>query len=96
MQCNIENVAMITIKHLQMNQISALNNQLGVDMPLNKKQNQTKPVNNYSQVWFDFDCNQTFTNESNFSIKYLNRTWYAVKQINQRKPNENFLSSLNF
>ena len=32
---NIEN-KVITSKHLQMNLISALNNQQGVDMPLNK------------------------------------------------------------
>ena len=33
---NIENVYEITIKYLQMSQISALNNPLGVDMLLNK------------------------------------------------------------
>ena len=33
---NIENIVMIVIKCLQMNQISALNNPPGVDMPLNK------------------------------------------------------------
>ena len=32
---NIENIV-VRIKYLQMNQISALNNPLGVDMPLNK------------------------------------------------------------
>ena len=29
------------------------------------------------------DCDQTFTNEWNFSIKYPIRNWYAIKQINQ-------------
>ena len=40
---NIENIVIITIKHLQINKISALNNPLGVDMLLNKytKLNQT-------------------------------------------------------
>ena len=36
MQWNIENIVMITIKHLHMNQILALNNPSGVDVPLNK------------------------------------------------------------
>ena len=35
-QWNIENIVMITLKQLQMNQISALNDPLGVDIPLNK------------------------------------------------------------
>ena len=34
-QWNIENI-ITTIKHLQINQISALNNLLGIDMLLNK------------------------------------------------------------
>ena len=34
--CNVENIAIILLKHLKMNQISALNNSRGVDMPLNK------------------------------------------------------------
>ena len=44
-QCSIESIVMITIKHLSMNQILALNNPSEVDMPLNKwtKPNQTKP-----------------------------------------------------
>ena len=33
---HIENIIMITIKHLQMNQISASNNSIGVRMPLNE------------------------------------------------------------
>ena len=37
MQWIIENIVMIIIKHLQMNQILASNNLLGVDMPLKKK-----------------------------------------------------------
>ena len=36
MQWNIKNIDMITIKHLLMNQILALNNPLGIDMLLNK------------------------------------------------------------
>ena len=36
MQWNIENILMITIKHLEIHQISALNNPYRVDMPLNK------------------------------------------------------------
>ena len=36
MQQNIENRVMIVIYHLEMNQISALNNPLGVDISLNK------------------------------------------------------------
>ena len=32
----IKNIVTITIKHLQMNQILALNNPYGGDMPLNK------------------------------------------------------------
>ena len=48
------------MKYLQMNKMLALNNPQGVDMPLNKY---TYPnINNY-------DYNQTFTNESNSSIK---------------------------
>ena len=35
MQWNIENVVMVVTKHLEINQISALNVP-GVDMPLNK------------------------------------------------------------
>ena len=35
-QWNIENIAIITVKYLQMDQISALNNPQGVDMPLYK------------------------------------------------------------
>ena len=34
-KCN-ENIVIITIKHLQINQILALNNPQRVDMPLNK------------------------------------------------------------
>ena len=36
MQQDIENIVIITINHLQINKISALNKPLGVDMPLNK------------------------------------------------------------
>ena len=36
MQWLIENIGMITIKHLEMNNILVLNNPLGVDMLLNK------------------------------------------------------------
>ena len=36
-----------------------------------------------------YDCNQTYTNEPNFSIKWLIMSWYAIKQINQ--TNHSFL-----
>ena len=36
MQRNIENIVMITIKHLEINPISASNNPKEVDVPLNK------------------------------------------------------------
>ena len=36
MKLNIENIVMITMKHLQMTQILALNNLEGVDIPSNK------------------------------------------------------------
>ena len=36
MSYNIENIIMIIIKHLEINQVSALADPLGVDMPLNK------------------------------------------------------------
>ena len=52
---------MITIKHLQMNQILALNNPEGVDIAVNQIK-QAKPK-------YSYDYNQTFTNESNFGIK---------------------------
>ena len=51
---------MILISHLQINQISILNNPWGVDMPLNKLTKQN--INSY-------DYNQTFIDESDFSIK---------------------------
>ena len=40
MQKDIENIIMITIKHLRRNQISALNNPKVVDMLLNNSTNQ--------------------------------------------------------
>ena len=36
---------------------------------------------------YSYECNQPFRNEWSFSIKYHIRSWYAVKQINQTKPN---------
>ena len=33
---NIENIVLIVIKHLKINQISALHDPYGVDIPLNK------------------------------------------------------------
>ena len=36
LQWYVKSIVLIVIKHLQMNQILALNNPLGVDMPLNK------------------------------------------------------------
>ena len=51
---------MITIKYLQMKQISVSNNSLGVDMSLNKPK-QTKLLNCY-------DYNQAFTKESHSGI----------------------------
>ena len=41
MQCNIENMVMITINYVQMNQILALDNPYEVDTPLNQW---TKPT----------------------------------------------------
>ena len=48
---------MIAIKHIEINQIMTLNNPLGVDMPSLKPN-----IDSY-------ECNKTFSNESNFGIK---------------------------
>ena len=52
---------MIAIKQFLLIHILALDNSLGVDMPLNNY-NQTKPMNNY-------DYSEVFTDESNFGFK---------------------------
>ena len=41
-------------------------------------------LKNSMEHWkYIYDYNQTFTDESNFGIKYSIRGWYTVKQINQ-------------
>ena len=34
---------------------------------------------------YSYDYNQTFWNESNFSIKWPIKSWYAIKQMKQTK-----------
>ena len=41
---------------------------------------------------YNDDYNDTFTNELNVSIKQSQKSWYAVKQIDQTKP----ISSYNY
>ena len=34
---------------------------------------------------YKYDSHNTFTNESNFDIKYPIKCWYVVKQMNPKK-----------
>ena len=44
---------------------------------------------NLIEHWkYSYDNDKTFKNGSIFGIKYPIRSWYAVKQINQTKPNQ--------
>ena len=55
---------MITIKHLQINQISALDNSLGVDLPLNKLPEQ---INSLKSI--DLESNPQYPRTGTSSIR---------------------------
>ena len=48
----------------------------------------TIPLLKKKRKIYSYDYNQAFTTESNSSIKYPIRIWYAIKQINLAKPNK--------
>ena len=62
-----------------MDRISALSNSQGVYMPLKKTKPPPKKKN--------YDYTKKFRNQSVVGIKSATRSWYAVKQINQARPN---------